>query len=175
MPRRRRRGKKKSSQPTKEELLKQIEELKAELARLREQQSSPVPKELENMFGQLMNAMNQLKEAIEAGAANAEKLINDAKSLVIAIAHDPKIARAVGYNTGINIATLQNTFQRLIEGKVSPQEVICGIENILNIAKGYFIGDQAYKEVVSGVEKAKAKASKRVSEMVDLGEGDVGG
>ena len=41
-----------------------------------------------------------------------------------------------------------------------------------NIFKGYFIGDQAYKEVVGEVEKAKAKASEKVDKMVELDEGD---
>ena len=176
MARRRRRkskGKKKQAQPTKQELMERIKQLEEELAKLRNQQAT-TPPEMQQMLNQLMGAVNQLREAIESGAAvaaeKAEKLIKDAKGLVIAIANDPKIARAVGYETGINVATLQNIAQRAIEGKVSHQEVICAIDNIWNAVKGYFIGDQAYKEVVGGIEKAKAKASEKVSKMVNLDE-----
>ena len=176
MPRKRKSKKRsrKKTQPTKQELMDRIRQLEEELSKLKDRQA--IPSEMRQMFDQLMGAVNQLRGAIESGATvaseKAEKLINDAKGLVIAIANDPKIARAIGYETGINVATLQNIAQRIIEGKVSHQEIICAIDNAWNIFKGYFIGDQAYKEVVGEVEKAKAKASEKVDKMVELDEGD---
>jgi len=168
MPRKKkskRKKSKKNKQESNEELLKQISELKVEIERLKQEKSQS--DNVNQVLAQLIDTVSQLKQAIEAGAASAEKLINNAKGLVIAIANDPRIAKEIGYQTGINIATLQNTAQRIIEGKVSHQEVICAIDNIWNAVKGYFVGDQAYKELVEGIEGSKEEAKRKVADMVE--------
>jgi len=143
-------------------LLEEIKALRAKVEKLEAEKAQATNNATNQMLAQLAETVMQLKQAIEAGTATAAKLISDARGLVIGIANDPKIAKEVGYATGINVSVLQNTAQRILEGKVSDQEIVCFIDNIWNAVKGYFVGDRAYKDVVNDVERAKEKSAEEV-------------
>ncbi|MHC1624448.1 MAG: hypothetical protein ACXQS2_00325 [Methermicoccaceae archaeon] len=178
MPRRKTRRKRKQvKQKVKEntqanqELQQRIKELETQLAKLQQQQlqqqqiQQQLPaQQLQEVLSSMMNALNSLKEAVEG---NPDKLLRDAKGLVMAIANDPSTARASGFHSGINTAVVKNEIERAMNGEISFNELINLIDNGWNWVKGFFVGDTAFQESVREVEKAKRKAAGKIADRLE--------
>jgi len=175
MPRKKTRKKRKSEDKDKqEELAKEQEKLRQRIQELekqlkeakREQESQPQlqVQQLQETLTNLANAFTGLKEAIEG---NPDKLLRDAKGLVMAIANDPQTARASGFSSGINTAVIKNEVERALNEQISFNELINLIDNGWNWVKGFFVGDEAFQESVREVERAKHRAAKSISDKIE--------
>jgi len=126
-------------------------------------QQVQMPPQLIELLGNLASSINELKQSIES-----QPQMKDLAGLVMAIANDPKVAKAVGFETGVNASVITNTVERIMEGKASMQEIVSLIDNGWNIVKGYVLGDMSYKEVLEELEKKERKqAAKKVGEILD--------
>jgi len=145
-----------------QQLQTKIKELEAQLEASKKQEA-PI-QQLQETLASLANAFVGLKEAIEG---NPDKLLRDAKGLVMAIANDPSTARASGFSSGINTAVIKNEVERALNGQISFNELMNLIDNGWNWVKGFFVGDEAFQESVREVEKAKRKAAKSISDKIE--------
>jgi len=144
--------------------IQELEEQLKEAKRKREQPQLQLQHQLQETLANLANAFTGLKEAIEG---NPDKLLRDAKGLVMAIANDPSTARASGFSSGINTAVIKNEVERALNGQISFNELINLIDNGWNWVKGFFVGDEAFQESVREVEGAKRKAAKSISDKIE--------
>jgi len=142
--------------------IKELEE-KLEAERKRQEQQQPI-QQLQETLTNLANAFTGLKEAIEG---NPDKLLRDAKGLVMAIANDPQTARASGFHSGINTAVIKNEVERALNEQISFNELINLIDNGWNWVKGFFVGDEAFGQSVREVERAKKKAAQSISDKIE--------
>lgn len=103
--------------------------------------------EIKNTLQELASSIKTLKKSIESEEGN-EKLISDAQKIILSITHDPKAAKQIGNVTGINISTLQKELERLMAGEATEIEILNTIDNAWGIAKGYFIGNATFDDLI---------------------------
>lgn len=151
-----------SSSSEVQQLQARVKELEAQLEKAQAQPQ--LQQQLQQTLASLADAFTGLKEAVEG---NPEKLLRDAKGLVMAIANDPQTARASGFTSGINTAVIKNEVERALNGQISFNELINLIDNGWNWIKGYFTGDTSFQETIREVEEAKHRAVKSISDKIE--------
>jgi len=118
---------------------------------------------------QIQNAVDKILEASEKRKVEtADSLVENVKAIIVATANDPNVAKAMGFQTGLNTSVIVNELNRIRRGEASKQEILNLIDNIWNIARGYFVGDKAFKSVVAEITQSLESAkNKAVKELVD--------
>jgi len=158
----------------KEEQLQQKEERIGELEKsvqeIREELKKHPPAEADQAKGkdEIQESIKSLNKTVEKLASkieeDKEKTLNEAKAAVIAIANDQQVAKKVGHQTGINVATLQKQCERAVNGEITYGEVLNMLDNAWNIIRGFFTGSTAFDEVIKGLSSKEDKGSDQVSD-----------
>lgn len=120
--------------------------------------------EIEESLKELNKTVEKLSSKIDE---DKEKVLNEARAAVVAIANDQDMAKKIGHQTGINAAVLQKQCERAANGEISYGEVLNMLDNAWNIVRGFFTGSRAFDDVISTITgNGKPEGSDNVDDML---------
>lgn len=132
-------------------LRKEIEKLKAENEKLKQSNIEEV----------IQGVVEHVKKSVERGKST-DQIVREVTDIIMSATSNPEFARDIGLKSGVNMSVIANEVRRLVEGKMSTDEVVCFGLNVANVIGGAILGDSRFREIEREISAAKSRAINRV-------------
>ena len=99
--------------------------------------------------------------------SDAAMYLADRLKYISEVTSSPTKSRKKGYCCGSNIAVVESSIKRVIEGKATVDEALSLFSNITSIVEGYLHTKEAFKQAEKVMDELKKKALKKLGEDKD--------
>jgi len=99
--------------------------------------------------------------------SDAAMYLADRLKYISDVTSSPTKSRKKGYCCGSNIAVVEGSIKRIIEGKATVDEALSLFSNVTSIVEGYLHTKEAFKQAEKIMDELKKKALKKLGEDKD--------
>ena len=96
--------------------------------------------------------------------SDAAMYLADRLKYISEVTSSPTKSRKKGYCCGSNIAVVESSIKRIIEGKATVDEALSLFSNVTSIVEGYLHTKEAFKQAEKIMDELKKKALKKLGE-----------